>query len=106
MFTDGLRRILSPHFEIVGTAEDGAAAVTAAERLRPDVVILDISMPVLHGIKAARKLQQLEMPCRIVFCTMHNDPALVREALRAGAAGYVLKNAAGSEMICALREIL
>jgi len=106
MFTDGLRSILSTHCEIVGTAEDGEKVIAAAQQLHPDVIILDISMPVLNGIKAARRLQTLGTSSKIVFCTMQTDPAFVTEAFRAGAQGYVLKNAATSEIVVALNEVL
>jgi DNA-binding NarL/FixJ family response regulator len=106
LFTDGLAKILRPHCEIVGTAHDGEAAVTAAERLRPDIIILDISLPRLNGIEVARRIQRLGTPSRIVFCTMYSEPTLVTEAIRAGAAGYVLKTAAGTEMIRALEEVV
>jgi DNA-binding NarL/FixJ family response regulator len=106
MFTDGLRTILNPHFEIVGTAENGEDLVAAAERLHPDVIVLDISMPLLNGIKAARKLQTMGTSSKIVFCTMQTDPVFVTEAFHAGAVGYVLKSAAGSEIIAAISEAL
>jgi len=106
MFMDGLRSILRTHCEIVGTAEDGEKVIAAAQQLHPDVIILDISMPVLNGIKAARRLQTLGTSSKIVFCTMQTDPAFVTEAFRAGAQGYVLKNAATSEIVVALNEVL
>ncbi|HXY08276.1 MAG TPA: response regulator transcription factor [Terriglobales bacterium] len=106
MFTDGLRSFLNPHVEVVGTAEDGEQVITAVQRLHPDVVILDISMPVLNGIKAARKLREVGTSSKIIFCTMQTDPAFVTEALNSGATGYVLKTAAGSEMIAAIHEVI
>ena len=71
MFCEGLRSILEPHFEVVGIVENGQELVTAAERLQPDVVVADISMPLLNGIGAARKLQKMKRSPKIVFLTMH-----------------------------------
>jgi len=106
MFTEGLRSILEPHVEIVGTASDGEQVILAVQRLHPDVVVMDISMPLLNGIKAARKLQEVGTSSKIIFLTMVGDPAFVTEAFHAGAAGYVLKSSAGSEIIIAIREAL
>ena len=82
---DGLRRILEPHFEVVGTAQDGRALVAAAKELRPDVIVADISMPLLNGIEAARQLQKEPSPPKIIFLTMHPDVTYTTEAFRAGA---------------------
>jgi DNA-binding NarL/FixJ family response regulator len=105
MFTEGVRRILEPCFEVVGTAEDGEQVLASVQQLNPDVVVMDVSMPLLNGIKAARKLQEMGTSCRIVFLTMYTDPSFATEALRAGATGYVLKSAP-SEIIAAIREVL
>ena len=103
---DGLRRILEPHFEVVGTAQDGRALVAAAKELRPDVIVADISMPLLNGIEAARQLQKEPSPPKIIFLTMHPDVTYTTEAFRAGASGYVLKNSAASELVTAIQEVL
>lgn len=103
---DSLRRLLEPQFEVVGTAEDGQAALVAAEDLKPDVMVLDISMPNVSGIEAARQLHQWTSAPKIVFLTMHQDPALVEQALSVGASGYVLKVAARSELAVAVNEVL
>lgn len=103
---DGLRRILEPTFEVVGAAPDGRALVAAAQELRPDVIVADISMPLLNGIEAARQLRKLESRAKIVFLTMHPDVAYAAEAFRAGASGYVLKNSAASELVTAIEESL
>jgi DNA-binding NarL/FixJ family response regulator len=87
---DGLRRILEPHCEIVGSAEDGRALVAAAEKLRPDLVVADISMPLLNGIEAARQIRKAHPQTKVIFLTMHPDAAYATEAFRAGASGYVL----------------
>ena len=101
---EGLRRVLEPDVEIVGEVADGRALVAAAERLRPDVVICDISMPLLNGIDAARQIRKIDRKVRIIFLTMHCDVTYAAEALRAGAAAYVLKSSAGTEIREAIRE--
>jgi DNA-binding NarL/FixJ family response regulator len=106
MFTEGLRHILAPHVDVIGTAQDGKEVVAAAERLRPDVIVMDISMPALNGIRAARKLRELGTSSKIVFCTMHDESAFVREALDAGATGYVLKSDGGMTVVDAIRCVL
>ena len=105
-FNDKLRSLLTPHFDVVGAAHDGEEVIAAAQRLRPDVIVLDISMPVLNGLKAARRLKETGMLTKIVFCTMHAEATFVREAFDAGATGYVVKTAAATEMISAIREAL
>ena len=106
MFCEGLRSILEPHFEVVGIAENGQELVTATERLQPDVVVADVSMPLLNGIGAARKLQKTKRPPKIVFLTMHADATFATEAFRAGASGYVLKSSSGSEIVTAIQEAI
>ena len=106
MFCEGLRSILEPHFEVVGIAANGQELVAAAERLQPDVVVADVSMPLLNGIGAARKLQKIKRPPKIVFLTMHADPTFATEAFRAGASGYVLKSSSGVEIVTAIQEAI
>jgi DNA-binding NarL/FixJ family response regulator len=106
ILVEGLRGLLKPEFDLVGTAEDGRALLAAAQRLQPDVVILDISMPLLNGIEAARQLKQTQPDIKLIFLTMHPDVAFVREAFRAGASAYVLKRSAASELVRAIRETL
>ena len=103
---DGLRRILEPHFDIVGSVQDGRALVAAAQELHPDVVVADISMPLLNGIEAARQILKADPRVKIVFLTMHPDVTYATEAFRAGASGYVLKNSAASELVTAIQEVL
>jgi len=104
MFCEGLCSILEPHFEVVGIVENGQELVAAAERLQPDVVVADVSMPLLNGIGAARKLQKMKRPPKIVFLTMHADATYATEAFRAGASGYVLKSSPASEIVTAIQE--
>lgn len=106
LFIDGLRRLLEPELEIVGTLDSGEALQEAVITLRPDVVLLDISMPLRNGFDAARQLRQLGERCKLIFVTMHEDPDYVREAFRVGASGYVLKRGAGDELLHAIRQVL
>jgi DNA-binding NarL/FixJ family response regulator len=99
-------RQLEPEFQVVGTVSEGQALLDAAARLGPDVVVLDVSMPVMNGIEAARRLRKAGSAARIVFLTMHEDPDYVRGALAAGAQGYVVKSRLASDLNLALREIL
>lgn len=103
---EGLRSLLEPDFELVATVADGESLVKAAEELRPDVVVADISMPRLNGIEAARQIQKLDPAPRIVFLTMHPDPTYATAAVQAGASGYVLKHSAPDELVTAIREAL
>jgi DNA-binding NarL/FixJ family response regulator len=100
------RRILEPEFEIVGTVDDGQAVLEATESLKPDVLILDISMGVINGLQAARLLTRLGSKAKIVFLTVHKDQEFVEEAFSAGAVGYVIKPRLGSDLLVAVREAL
>lgn len=106
ILVEGLRGLLEPEFELVGTAEDGRALLAATEALRPEIVVLDISMPLLNGIEVARQIRKTQPAIKIVFLTMHPDIAFVTEAFRIGASGYVLKRAAASELVTALHQAL
>ena len=103
---EGLKSLLSPEFELVGVVEDGRALVEAAERLRPDVIVADITMPHLNGIDALAQLKERNEQVRVVVLTMHQEVAYVRRALDAGALGYVLKHSAPTELIAAVRAAL
>ena len=106
IIVEGLRGILEPEFELVGAVEDGRALVAAAQKLNPDVIVADISMPLLNGIEAAQQLKRANSPAKIIFLTMHPDVTYATRALEAGALGYVLKHSASSELIAAIREAL
>jgi DNA-binding NarL/FixJ family response regulator len=93
-------------FAVVGTAEDGMHAVELAMNLKPDVLVLDISMPVVNGIEAARQLKKAASHIRVVFLTVHTDPEFVEAALTAGAVGYVPKAFIAAELVPALRAAL
>jgi DNA-binding NarL/FixJ family response regulator len=103
---EGFRRILEDECEIVGTVEDGRALLESAARLKPHVVLLDISMPLLNGIDATRQLKKTLPDVKVIFVTMHADPAYLNEAFKAGASGYLLKRSAGSELAQAIHSVL
>jgi DNA-binding NarL/FixJ family response regulator len=103
---EGLKTLLEPEFELVGMVEDGRALLDAAERLKPDVIVADISMPLLNGIEAVRQLKKARGDLKVVILTMHSDPAYAATALDAGASGYVLKHSAASELITAIHAAL
>lgn len=103
---DGLKRLLESEFDLAGVAEDGRTLIAVAENVKPDVIVLDISMPLLNGIEAARQLRKTLPQVHLVFLTMHADPTLMAEAFRAGAAAYVLKRSAASELVNAIRDVL
>jgi DNA-binding NarL/FixJ family response regulator len=102
----GLKSMLSADFELVSVVTDGQAMVEAAKTLRPDVIVADVTMPVLNGIEALETLRQQGIDVPVVFLTMHNQAGYARRALRAGAAGYVLKLAAPEELVQAIRAAL
>jgi DNA-binding NarL/FixJ family response regulator len=106
LMLEGLTRLLAGEFEIVGTAADGRTLVAEAERLRPDVIVLDIGMPQLNGIEAARQLTKLLPFTKIVFITQQLDPAYVHAAFTAGAKAYVAKQSATKELVEAIHEAL
>ena len=100
------RRILEPEFQVVGTVNAGEALLEAADALRPDVLILDISMGMLNGLEAARLLIRTGSKGKIVFLTVHQDQEFVEEAFSAGALGYVVKPRLGTDLLLAVREAL
>jgi len=103
---DGLRSLLSGEFEILAAASDGRQLVELADSLNPDIIVADISMPLLNGIEAVRQLRQAGCRAKIVFLTMHPDPSYLLRAIEAGAQAYVLKHAAAQELTGAMRDAL
>lgn len=103
---EGFKKILEAHCEMVGTVEDGRALLDAATRLKPALVLVDISMPLLNGIDATRALKALLPDVKVIVVTMHADPAYLNESFKAGASGYLLKRSAGSELIQAVDSVL
>jgi len=100
---EGLRRLLEPEFDLVGVVENGLALLEAAGKLKPDVIVADISMPELNGIDALEELRMTNPDVRVVILTMHRRLAYARKALDAGALGYVLKHSAPEELVVAVR---
>lgn len=103
----GFRLILEsePDLRVVGEAADGAAGIDVVRRLRPDVVLMDVQMPVMDGIEAARRLAELDEPTRVVILTTFERDDLVVDALRAGASGFLLKNAPPEQLVAAVRTV-
>jgi len=106
LVVEGLRRILPPAVTIVGEMADGRALVSAVGILRPDIVVVDISMPLLNGIEAARQIRKLDSKVKIIFLSMHPDVSYAVAALRAGGSAYVLKSSAATEILTAIREVM
>ena len=104
---EGLRRVLDqPDLEIAGVVKDGRSLLRAADEIRPDIIIVDITMPLLNGIEAVKQIRRNNQSVIIIFLTMHPDVTFATEALSAGASGYVLKNSAGEELVTAIRETI
>jgi len=103
---DACKKLLEPEFDVVATVGDGRALVKIAATLRPQVIIVDIAMPLLNGLDAGYQVKQLLDSVKLVFLTMNTDPALAAEAFRRGASGYLLKTSSASELIVAIREVL
>jgi DNA-binding NarL/FixJ family response regulator len=106
MLLDAFRALLEPEFEVVGTATDGRMLIEEFSRLKPDIVVIDVGMPLLNGLDAGRQLKALQRSVKLIYLTMNPEPDLAREALRLGASGYVLKSSAASELKQAIHEAL
>lgn len=106
LLLEAFRKLLEPECEIVGSVTDGRALVATAQQLRPDVIVLDISMPLLNGLDAARQIKQRLPAVKLIFLTVNEDPDLVTEAFRVGGSAYLLKNSAASELFKAIEEVL
>lgn len=102
----GLRKLVEGTCEVIGAVEDGRALVEAAEQLRPDLILVDISMPLLNGMDAARQIKKSVPDAKLIFLTMHASPVFATEALQAGASGYLLKQSAASELPQAIETVL
>ena len=103
---EGLKALLVQEFEVVATADDGRAVLHAAKTYQPQIILLDISMPGLNGIEAARHLRQSNPDAKLVVLTMHADVSFVRAAFEAGVSAYVLKHSAATELVRALHEVV
>jgi len=100
------KRLLETEFEVVGVVSDGRALLRAVSDLKPDVVVVDIAMPILNGLDAGRQVKQMLPAVKLVFLTMNSDPEVAAEAFARGASGYLLKTCAAAEMVLAVREVL
>jgi len=100
-----MAKLLTPECDVIGQVSDGRALVTAAELLKPDVIVIDISMPILNGFEAGRQIKDRLPGVKLVFLTLYDDRDLMAEAFRAGASAYVVKGRAGSELRLAIREV-
>jgi len=103
---DGLRSLLEPKFMLAGEVEDGRALVAASQQLHPDVIVVDISLPLLNGIEAVRQIKKTNNRVKVIFLTMHPDVTYAIRAFEAGASGYVLKHSASSELLTAIQEAI
>lgn len=106
MFSTALKKLLEPEYEVVGCVEDGRTLVKTALELKPDIVLVDIGMPLMNGLDAGRELKRLMPRLKIIFLTMNPDPDVAAEALRIGASGYLLKNSKGDELLQAVNNAL
>ena len=100
------KKLLETDFDVVGMVSDGRAMLSAAEELKPDVIVLDIAMPVLNGLDAGQKVKEMLPMVKLVYLTMNTDAEVAAEAFERGASGYLLKTCAASEMVVAVREAL
>ena len=106
ILVEAFRKLLEPQYDIVGTVSDGRALLDVAPQLRPDVVIIDIGMPLMNGLEAGLRLKQLMPNVKLIFLTMNDDPDLAMEAMRGGASGYLLKSSAAEELLRAIQMAL
>jgi DNA-binding NarL/FixJ family response regulator len=106
MFAEGLAGLLEDEFDLVGIVGNGKALIEAATGQELDLIIVDISMPVLNGFDAVRRLKQNGEKAKVIFLTMHADTRLLAEAMRCGGSGYVLKHSAGEDLLSAIRQVM
>jgi len=106
MICAGFQKLLEPEYEVVGTVGDGRALLKAADELKPDLVLVDIGMPLLNGLDAARQLKKRMPKLKLIFLTMNPDSDVASEALRIGASAYLLKNSHGDELLKAVRDVV
>jgi DNA-binding NarL/FixJ family response regulator len=106
LILEAFEKLLAPECDIVARVTDGRALIEAVKEHRPDIVVLDLGMPLLNGLDAARQIKQNDKSVRLVFVTMNEDPDIAAEAFRAGGSAYLLKRSAGSELLTAIREAM
>lgn len=105
LVAEGIRKLLEPTCELVDIVADGRSLVASASALQPDIAIVDISLPLLNGLDASRQIKKADPNIKIIILTMHSEPNFVTQAFRMGVSGYVLKQAAGSELLQAIDEV-
>jgi len=106
LVAEAFKRLLEPEFEVVGTVGDGRALLKAAGELKPDLVLVDLNMPLLNGLDASEQLKQALPKIKIIVLTMNEDPEIAAETMEKWASGYLLKKSAGSELLKAVRDVL
>src|SRR6516162_359589 len=106
ILVEAFRKLLEPQYEVVGAVADGRALVETAPQIKPDVIVVDIAMPLMNGLEAGMRLKELIPTMKLIFLTMNEDPDLAVEAIRSGASGYLLKSSAASELIRAIQLAL
>jgi DNA-binding NarL/FixJ family response regulator len=106
LVAEAFKRLLEPEFDVVGTVGDGRALLRAAPELKPDVVLVDLNMPLLNGLDASEQLKQISPRIKIIVLTMNEDPDIAVETMDRWASGYLLKKSAGSELLKAVRDVL
>ncbi len=106
MLVEAFEKLLAPSCDIVGKVADGRALLAAVREHHPDVVVVDIAMPLLNGLTAARQIREMDREVKMVFVTMNEDPELAAEAFRAGASAYLLKRSAASELVTAIQQVM
>jgi DNA-binding NarL/FixJ family response regulator len=106
LFLEGVRRFLDSKYEVAGTVADGKALIAAAQHLRPDIIVFDISMPEMNGLAAAQIIRKALPSTKFIALSVHSDQAYVSEAFRVGVKGYVSKRAAAAELLTAIKQVL
>jgi DNA-binding NarL/FixJ family response regulator len=106
LIADAFQKLLEPAYDVVATVTDGRALLAAARDLRPDAIVLDVAMPLLNGLDAARFIKKMEPSIKLVFVTVSEDSDIAAEAMRAGGSAYLLKRSAGGELLTAIHEVL
>jgi DNA-binding NarL/FixJ family response regulator len=106
LVAEAFRKLVEPHYEVVGIVADGRALIAAARSLKPDVIVVDLAMPLLNGLEATAQLRQLSPKSKIIIVTMEEDSSVAADAIRKGASGYLLKTAAASELLKAIQDVL
>jgi len=106
LIAEAFQKLLEPTCDVVATVTDGRALLVAARDLRPEVIVLDVAMPLLNGLDAARYIRKMDPSIKLVFVTVSEDPDIAAEAFRAGGSAYLLKRSAGAELLTAIHEVL